>query len=346
MMKPRTSEFAKSRRLAVVAAALCRRALSGSAPTQQGGYRTSASVYGMVSRVVCVMLVAGLVCSSRVAFGDIPVDWLAYTAGADRTHFDLRSDQGIAFAQAGLNIVSGTLPPFTPAAGSLGASFWVTPPDFADSVLGDTTMATTKIQVAPQAGGVNYQLAITGADLSGMYFSIGQLFGTTMAGTRQVNIFALTSLGQSVPVDFFSTNGWDDGIRFYTQPLLWDASFQTLSLAPSANGESEFAFFRIPTSTEPITQLLFDIPNGYNAGVGDALEFGFALPVVPEPGSVALCVQGMAICAFVFRRVWRRRLNIPHLAGSRTELSVNLSDVSEKHPYLIGRFGKRRFLVA
>ena len=46
-----------------------------------------------------------------------------------------------------------------------------------------------------------------------------------------------------------------------------------LTLDAAANGESEFAFFRIRPATLPVTSLVFDIPQGYASGAGDALEF-------------------------------------------------------------------------
>jgi len=282
------------------------RASQRSRHAASGSFRAKASEFAKAGRRACVVSIVGLVCSSRVASGAVPVDWLAFSAGADRTHFALLNDQGMAFAQAEINIASGTLPPFTPSAGSLGASFWVTSPDFVDSGLGDATIATTRVQVAPQAGSVQYQLVITGADLSGTYFSIGQLFGTPIAGTWQINILALTSLGQSVPVNFIGTHGWDDGIRLYTQPLIWDASLEALSLAPGADGESEFAFFRVPTTASAITKLLFDIPNGYNAGNGDALEFTFGVPV-PEPDSTVLIALGSLLLGTWHLRCRSRR---------------------------------------
>ena len=162
-------------------------------------------------------------------------------------------------------------------------------------------MATTKVQVEPQAGSVKYQLVITGADLSGMLFGVGQLLGSGSAGTRLVNITAFTGASASVPVSLVSMNTWDDGIRFYTQPLTWDGGAQALSLVGNLNGESEFAFLRVAESAVPVTKLSFDIPTGYNAGAGDAVEFAFAIPV-PEPGQVFLLAIGVPVLAGYRRR--------------------------------------------
>ena len=97
-----------------------------------------------------------------------------------------------------------------------------------------------------------------------------------------------------MPIGLVGTNAWTDGIRSYTQPLAWNAGSQTLSLASGLNGESEFAFFGVPNATPPVTRLTFGIPNGYNAGPGDAIEFALGMPV-PEPGVAALFAFGLLV---------------------------------------------------
>jgi len=42
-----------------------------------------------------------------------------------------------------------------------------------------------------------------------------------------------------------------------------------------------------------VTELLFDVPNGYASGSGDALEFAFGIPA-PEPGVAAMILLGLA----------------------------------------------------
>ena len=232
------------------------------------------------------------------------VDWLAYTAGADRTHFSLNDDAGFVVVQAEVQLTAGTLAPLSPSAGLLQAPFWVNAPDFTDSLLADATVATSKVQVAPQAGAVQYKLAMTGSDLSGLYFAVGQLFSNGTAGTLQINIAAKTGTGIGAAIDFLGTNAWDDGIRLYDQALNWDGGLGKLLVSPGSNGESQFAFFHIGTGAGAVTSLTFDIPSGYNAGLGDALEFGLAR-VVPEPASAALCLLGGAL--FLFSRPRRKR---------------------------------------
>ena len=233
------------------------------------------------------------------------VDWLTYSTGADRTHFSLKNDGGQITAQAEVQLTTGTLAPLSPSAGLLQVPFWVTAPDFIDSLLGNASVATSKVQVAPQAGAVQYRLAITGQDLSGMFFSIGQLFNSPAAGTREINIAAQTGIGTGVAVDFLGTNGWDDGIRSYTQDLAWDNGLGKLSVSPGSSGESKFAFFRVGIGGNVVTSLILDIPSGYNSGLGDALEFAIGKQVVPEPASAVLWLSGSAI--FLFSRAHRRR---------------------------------------
>ena len=236
----------------------------------------------------------------------VVVDWLNFTPGADRRHFSLNNDAGLPFAQAELHITTGVLGPLSPSAALLEQPYWVTPPGFTDSQTGTTTIPTTKLQVAPQAGAVSYELTISGANLSGMIFSVGELFGTPGGGTRAMNISAFTAASLGVPVAFLETDGWDNGIRFNTQPLTWNAATGTLALDPAANGESAFAFFSIPQTGGPVTRLKFRVPSGYNVGTGDAVQFAFAVPagpVVPEPSSA---LTGLALaCACLGARTRR-----------------------------------------
>ncbi len=241
------------------------------------------------------------------------VDWLAYTPGADRTHFALTNDLGLAIAQAEVQITAGILAPLSPAAGVLQAPFWVTPHGFIDSVQGSAAISTSKVQVAPQAGSVQYQLVVTGSDLSGMVFSVGQLFGSSTTGTRELNIAAFTGASTGVPVSFLGTDGWDDGVRMYIQPLNWDSSAGKLSLFSATVGESTFAFFSIPNNGTPVTKLTLQIPNGYNSGTGDALEFAFGTVVVPEPSTAVFL--GIAILA---AGLSARRRNVARTSSLRS----------------------------
>ena len=101
-----------------------------------------------------------------------------------------------------------------------------------------------------------------------------------------------------MPVSFLEIDDWDNGIRFYTEPLSWDAALGTLSLDPAASGESAFAFFSIPRTGNAVTRLTLSVPSGYNVGTGDAIEFAFGAPrapVVPEPSTA---LAGFAVaCA-------------------------------------------------
>ena len=245
-----------------------------------------------------------LMSSATTVRAALIADWLAYTPGADRTHFSLNDDAGLVVAQAEVQLTMGTLAPLSPSAGLLQSPFWVTAPDFTDSLLGDATVATSKVQVSQQAGSVQYKLAMTGADLSGLYFAVGQLFSNGTAGTLQINIAAKTGGGTGVAVNFLGTNAWDNGIRLYDQALNWDGGLGKLSVSAGAIGESKFAFFQIATGSGPVTSLTFDIPSGYNAGLGDALEFALARPV-PEPASVGLCLLGGVV--FLCSRPRRKR---------------------------------------
>ena len=229
--------------------------------------------------------------NSGCGWGAPIVDWLGFRAETSRTHFSLFDDQGFAFAQAEIVLTSGILGPASPSAGVLQAVFWKTPHGLEDSVLHTETVATSKVQVAPAGGSVQYQLVITGTDLSGMLFGVGQLFGSATTGTRRINLTALTGANVPVPILFVSSRAWDDGIRFYTQPLTWDAGSQALLLDTGRNGESELAFLSVPANGTPVTKLTFEVPSGYNAGAGDALEFAFGKPV-PEPGLAGLFALG------------------------------------------------------
>lgn len=245
---------------------------------------------------------AGILCLPLCARAASPLDWLAFSAGADRNHFSLLDDRGVPVAQAEVQLVLGLFAPLSPSSGLLQAPFWVTPPDFTDSVLGDASVKTVKLQVAPQSGAVQYRLTLSGADLSGMTFAVGQLFATAAAGTRSIEISARTASAAAVPVNLLSMNGWDDGTRSYVQALTWDAAQQIVSSVASANGESALAFFKIPGAGSPVTQLSLYIPVGYNSGVGDAVEFAFGVNVVPEPAASVLIIAGLALMATRSRR--------------------------------------------
>ena len=240
-------------------------------------------------------LAAALALTAPLASHAMPiVDWLTFAPGADRTHFNLRTDAGLPAVQGQIDIAAGLLAPLSPNAGTLQSAFWATEPPAMDSILNDGTVSTTKVQVVPQAGAVDFQLTIQGSDLSGMTFAVGQLFGSGTGGTLEISVLAKTLSGVEVALEFLAADQWDNGIRAYTQPLNWDGA--KLTLAAGANGESEFAFFRIQPSTLAVTSLVFGIPNGYASGTGDALEFAFGVPLVPvpEPVAAAMLLVGMA----------------------------------------------------
>lgn len=228
------------------------------------------------------------------------VDWLTFSAGVDRTHFGLLNDAGVAAAQARIDLTAGILAPLSPGAGTLQSAFWNTAPPAMDSVSNDGTVSTTKVQVVPQAGAVNFQLTIGAQDLSGMVFAVGQLFGSGTAGTREMGLLARTFSGVAVALEFLGADQWDNGIRAYTQPVHWDGSKLTLDAA--ANGESAFAFFRILPAALPVTSLVFNVPNGYAVGTGDALEFAFGFPVVPVPEPHAAMLLASAAGMSLSRR--------------------------------------------
>lgn len=221
------------------------------------------------------------------------LDWLSFSAGNDRTQFTLIDDSGLPVAQAQIQLTSGLLIPLSPSAGILHSDFWVTPPDFEDSVSGNGSVATTKIQVAPQSGLVQYRLTLTGTDLTGMVFGVGQLYGITGSGRSEIT--ARTSTALEVPVNLLGAYGWDDGIRSYTEAVTWDTGLQVLSTGPSANGESAVSFFKVTDVGSPVTQLSFYFPNGHNGATGDAVEFAFGMTVVPEPSITMMMLAGITI---------------------------------------------------
>ena len=247
------------------------------------------SIY-RVSRLLIFLLLA----TTGRAVMVVPVDWLTFMAGGERTRFALLNDSATAFAQAEVSILSGGFAPFSPSAGLLESSFWVTTPGFLDSTLGTDSVATTKLQVAPLGGAVNYQLNVTGADLSGTIFAIGQFFATGTAGTRYVDLSAMTAASTPGSLNYLGLYGWDDGIRLYTQLLTWDSNAGRLSVAAGASGESAFAFFQVqPAGGAAITQLTMSIPNGYNGVTGDTVEVAFGIPAqVPEPHAAWLLQAG------------------------------------------------------
>ena len=49
------------------------------------------------------------------------VDWLAFSAGADRNHFFLKDDNGVIVAQAEVQIVLGLFAPLSPSRQKLAA---------------------------------------------------------------------------------------------------------------------------------------------------------------------------------------------------------------------------------
>lgn len=225
------------------------------------------------------------------------VDWLTFSPGADRTHFNLLNDAGLTAVQAQIDLTSGLLAPLSPSAGTLQSAFWDTAPPAMDSIFRDGTVSTTKVQVVPQAGAVDFQLTIQGQNLSGMIFAVGQLFGSGTAGTREVGLLSKTFAGLEIALEFLAADPWDNGVRAYTQPLNWDG--HRLTLDATASGESAFAFFRIGPSAEPVTSLVFNVPRGYAAGTGDALEFAFGVPApaIPEPGAATLLLLGLGLAA-------------------------------------------------
>lgn len=227
------------------------------------------------------------------------LDWFNFNPGADQTHFSLVDDNGAPVAQAHIQLASGLLVPLSPSAGMLLSDFWVTAPNFEDSLSGNTSLATTKIQVAPQSDLVQYRLVLTGTDLTGMTFAVGQLFGTGGSGRSEIS--ARTAAASEVSVNFFDTHGWDDGLRAYVEPVSWDNSLQVLTTGASANGESAVSFFKVTDVGSPVTQLSFYFPSGHNGKTGDAVEFAFGMTVIPEPSAAALVVIAFGFMLGGFR---------------------------------------------
>jgi len=243
----------------------------------------------------CVSLAVCLIAVTTARSATV-VDWLTFTPGANRSHFSLVNDSGGAIAQAEVTLTSGIFAPLSPSAGLLQAHFWVTPPDFLDSTTAAVSLTTTKVQVAPQGGSVQYQVSLNGADFSGMVFSVGQLFGSGGAGTRQVRLSAFTGGGASVPISLLGTRAYDDGLRPFDQPIVWDAAQQTLSPAASASGETAFSFFGIGSAGAPVTRLVIGVPNGHTSPAGDAIELAFAVPPIPEPAGILFGLAIAGVC--------------------------------------------------
>ena len=244
--------------------------------------RFTAGIADRSMSLVLAILALGAV--QPLVHGAALVDWLTFSAGGERTRFSLLRNSGSAFAEGQVVLTTGLFAPLSPAAGTLQSSFWLTPPPFQDSPLGDATVATTKVQVAPQGGLVQFHLTISGADLGGMVFAVGQLLS---GGIGSMVISTSGTGGGAASVVFLGTNGWDNGLKFYTDPLDWDASQNTLRTSPGAIGESAFAFFQIAPGAGTVTSLSFDVPVSAASGSGDAVEFAFGVPV-PEPGTTWL----------------------------------------------------------
>ena len=238
------------------------------------------------------------------------IDWLAFTPGADRQHFSLASDAGLPVLQAELQITNGSQFPSSPSAALLQSDYWNIAPAFTDSALGDSTVATTRLQIVPRAGAASFQLTLNGANLAGMVFAVGELFAAPVGGTAGLTISADLAGGGTVALDFLGAHVWDDGIRFFQEPVTWNGS--TLSPAPGAAGESAFGFFSIPASAGTVTRLSFRVPSAANTGSGDAIQFAIGKPVtaVPEPGTALF---GGLLSAFAaLSRTPRRKSAPPH----------------------------------
>ena len=111
------------------------------------------------SLVILIMLFLSTTNQSKAS---VITDWLQYTPGADRFHFSYVNDLGVTVAQAELTITNGSFPPFSPSGGTLQSEFWMAPLSYTDSVFGNSSVATTKIQVAPVAGLAKFKLALSG----------------------------------------------------------------------------------------------------------------------------------------------------------------------------------------
>ncbi len=242
-------------------------------------------------RIIRIAHLLTLILLPAYCKGALIVDWLTFSPLSTRGQFELRNDGGEISAFGEFALASGGFVPGSPSAGFLGDAYWTASHPFADSLSGDHSLTTTKTQIAPKDGIAAYRLIVTGNDLSGMIFAIGQVFAGIPDANFEVRIHT------TVGVNFYGIHGWDDGVRSYEAGLLWNADTSSLYTPSGTTGDSAFAFFEIPNNGVPIQSLEIDFPKGYSFGNGDTVEFAFGLPV-PESGNLA----SVSLAALLLRR--------------------------------------------
>lgn len=234
-----------------------------------------------------------LISSDSLLGATVAVDWLVFRSddsGPDRILIG-SDDMGNDLVEIRIEKIAGTLVPGSPSTGSLAGESWTSEFPYRDSQGGDASVLTFRSQATGFGAEVNYTVeanfVIPG---SGVVFGLGQLFSSPDGGTGAVKVAARDPL--MVPMTISEPvvrAGWDNGINRHTLPLQWSSGDQSLAvggLDPQAQN-SEFAFFELGMDT--VGQIRFDVPQGYERGSGDVLEFAIGITEpVPEPNGILM----------------------------------------------------------
>ena len=209
---------------------------------------------------------------------------------ADR--FQLLRDNGQSAATLEILPALGTLPPVFPLAGSFADSFWLTPPDWQDSLSSDSTLGTFDILIQPPpAGGFRYTLILHSTSPAGFgqaLFAFGGIF--PFAGPS-IEIRAFDRSAGSVPLASHPIfHGWDAGFSAYDGPVDWNAATQTATFPGSPDHESAFAFFELPSSGVTRLELVVDSP--FFPAPGEMISFALGT-IIPEPTIPLLAASGL-----------------------------------------------------
>lgn len=220
----------------------------------------------------------------------ITVDWLVMQTGGTAAAFSLLNDANAVAVSGSLMAISGVAA--KPSAQIFAASNWISQPVVLDSLSEDSTISALKVQVAPALGLCNYLLDIGVPSHQALVVVVGGLRRDSTSATQGIVLEAVSDSGQS-EVTLRSMNAWSNGstTTILDQSALWDPLTQILSAGTEANGESEFAFFEVGPIGGANSRLRFSVPEGYNAGTGDAIFIGLGT-VIPEPGGTVLLLLG------------------------------------------------------
>jgi hypothetical protein len=209
---------------------------------------------------------------------------------ADR--FQLLRDNGQSAATLEILPAIGTLPPVFPLAGSFADDFWLTPPDWQDSLSSDRTLGTFDVLVQPPpTGGFRYTLILQSTSPAGFgqaLFAFGGVF--PFAGPT-IEIQAFNASSTPVPLNTtLVLHGWDAGFSAYDGPVHWNAGTQTATFPGSPDLESAFAFFELPSSGVTRLELVVDSP--FFPAPGEMISFALGT-IIPEPTMPLLAAAGL-----------------------------------------------------